>query len=121
MNKKANDPQGLITKADAAQYQMLYPILDSVFDEIRELSKKKQDGVLNEVKVKMTNRILSKVKTLLANDPTNEFLDLLDIENLPTNSDAVLIIAQFRAAMHQYRGKHYGYVRDKGEIWKTSD
>ena len=95
------------TMSDADQFDMLFPILKSVYYEIKELSKKKQDGVLNELKVKMTNRVLIKVKTILNNDQTIEFLDLLDDVNLPTNSDAVLIIAQFRAAMLQYREKHF--------------
>ena len=89
------------TKAQTEQFDMLFPILDSVFNEIKELSKKKQDGALNELKVKMTNRVLAKVKSILNDDPTVEFLDLLDEE--PTNSDAVLIISQFRAAMLQYK------------------
>jgi len=108
------------TKAQVEQYDMLLPILESVFEEIRELSKKKQDGALNEIKVKMTNRILSKVKSILNDDPTIEFLDLLDEEALPTNSDAVLIIAQFKAALQQYKTKHFEYNGRKWQ-WTTKD
>jgi hypothetical protein len=108
------------SKSTAEQFDMLFPILNSVFNEIKELSKKKQDGVLNEIKVKMTNRILSKVKLILKDDPTLEFLDLLDEESLPTNSDAVLIISQFKAAMEQYKAKHYGWYNSAYQ-WKTSD
>lgn len=97
------------TREKAEQHDMLYPILISVFNEIKELSKKKQDGPLNAMKVKMTNRILSKVKAYLEDDPTVEFLDLLDEEVFPTNSDAVLVIAQFKAAMDQFKDKHYGW------------
>lgn len=108
------------TRAKAEQHDMLYPILNSVFHEIKELSKKKQDGPLNAMKVKMTNRILSKVKAYLTDDPTLEFLDLLDEEVFPTNSDAVLIIAQFKAAMDQFKDRHYGY--DNGELmWNISE
>ena len=58
----------------------------------------------------MVNKILSQIKTdVLADDPSREFLDLLDDETLPTNSDAVLIIAQYEAAMTQFRTKHYGF------------
>lgn len=110
-----------ISKEDAAQFDMLYPILLSVYEEIKEFSKKKQDGTLNAVKVKMTNRILSKVKTVLAKDPAVEFLDLLDEQTLPTNSDAVLIIAQFKSAMAQYRQKHHGYIKGVGDRWFTPD
>lgn len=108
------------TRANAEQFDMLFPILESVFNEIKELSKKKQDGALNEVKVKMANRILAKVKTILKDDPTIEFLDLLDEVTLPTNSDAVLIIAQFRAAMQQYKDKHFGW-NGSDHAWSTSD
>ena len=108
------------TKANAEQFDMLFPILESVFNEIKELSKKKQDGALNEVKVKMANRILAKVKIILKDDPTIEFLDLLDEVALPTNSDAVLIIAQFRAAMQQYKDKHFGW-NGTDHAWSTSD
>lgn len=108
------------TKAQTEEFEMLFPILDSVFNEIKELSKKKQDGALNELKVKMTNRVLSKVKSILKDDPTVEFLDLLDDVSLPTNSDAVLIIAQFRAAMLQFKEKHYGWTGTK-HVWTTED
>ena len=95
-------------------------ILDSVYIEIKELSKKKQDGALNEIKVKMANRILAKVKIILKDDPTIEFLDLLDEVSFPTNSDAVLIIAQFKAAMQQYKDKHYGWTGIE-HAWSTED
>jgi hypothetical protein len=108
------------TKAQTEQFDMLFPILDSVFNEIKELSKKKQDGALNELKVKMTNRVLAKVKLILNDDPTVEFLDLLDEEVFPTNSDAVLIISQFRAAMLQYKEKHYGWTGLE-QAWTTED
>lgn len=108
------------TKENAEQFDMLSPILDSVYIEIKELSKKKQDGALNEIKVKMTNRILAKVKLILKDDPTVEFLDLLDEVSLPTNSDAVLIIAQFKAAMQQYKDKHYGWTGIE-YAWSTED
>lgn len=120
MSKKKLTGETKPTKANAEQFDMLFPILDSVFNEIKELSKKKQDGALNEMKVKMTNRILAKVKLILNDDPTVEFLDLLDEVALPTNSDAVLIIAQFKAAMQQYKTKHHGW--DGYEHgWHTSD
>jgi hypothetical protein len=120
MNKHLDQTEET-TRAKADQHDMLYPILISVFNEIKELSKKKQDGPLNAMKVKMANRILARVKTYLENDPTVEFLDLLDEEVFPTNSDAVLIISQFKAAMDQFKDRHYGR-HDNGEwMWNISD
>jgi hypothetical protein len=86
MAKKKLVTSSMPTRAQSEQFDMLFPILESVFNEIKELSKKKQDGALNEIKVKMTNRILTKIKAFLNDDPTVEFLDLLDEVALPTNS-----------------------------------
>ncbi|MFD7523271.1 hypothetical protein [Paenibacillus chitinolyticus] len=99
----------LPTEATAAKHDMLSPMLDSALLEMREFSKKKQDGVLNPLKVKVLNRLLSDIKETLSSDPSAEYLDLLDDESLPQNSDAVLILGQFRAAMNQFRDKYYGY------------
>ena len=108
------------TKSQTEEFDMLLPILDSVYDEIKELSKKKQDGVLNELKVKMINRLLIKVKFILHEEPTIEFLDLIDEVSLPTNSDAVLIIAQFRTAMAHFKEKHTDQIGFQ-KSWLTED
>jgi hypothetical protein len=106
-NKGQN--QQFITEEKVTKYEMLFPMLEAVHEEIKELSKKKQADVLNKLKVKMINRILEQIKGLLANEPTVQFIDLLDDETLPSNSDAVLILAQFRSAMAQFKTKYYGY------------
>jgi len=106
MAKKDTQPK-LPSKAQVERYQLLYPILEKVSIEVKELSKKKQDGVLNKLKIRMINRILEEIKTVLVDEPTSQFLDLLDDETLPTNSDTVLILAQFQAAMDVFRGKYY--------------
>jgi len=110
------------TKTQADEFDMLWPILKALLAETKELSKKKADNPLNKLKVGMINKVLERVKKLLASDPTIKFLELLDDETLPSNSDAVFIIAQYDAAMEQYKGKHHGYDRTQGEhIWFTSN
>lgn len=110
------------TQAQANKFDMLSPMLDSLLNEMRELSKKKQDGVINTVKVKMINRLLRDVKEILGTDPSTAYLDLLDEEGLPQNSDAVLILGQFQAAMKQFQDKHYRYdPAHGGKRWFTQD
>lgn len=96
-----------LTETDAKEFDMLQPMLRSVYSEISELSKKKQDGSLNSAKVKIINRLLVKAQSVLRNEPTIELLDLLDDDALPSNSDATLIIAQYMAAMKQFKDKYY--------------
>ena len=99
----------LITDAQAEKYELLSPMLDAILGEVKDLSKKKQDEVLNELKVKMINKVLDQIKELLSDEPTIQFVGLLDDEMLPTNSDTVLILAQFRAAMDIFKGTYYGW------------
>lgn len=110
MAAKREPNQSLPTNVQTEKYELLLPLLKSVLFEVKELSKKKQDEPLNKLKVGMINKILSQIKTeVLNDDPSIEFLDLLDDATLPTNSDAVLIIAQYDAAMSQFHGKHHGW------------
>ena len=57
----------------------------------------------------MINKVLEQIKELLAEEPIAQFLDLLYDNTLPTNSDVVLMLAQFQAAMEQFKTKYYGY------------
>lgn len=95
------------TEAQARTFVMLKPMVDSALTEMRELSRKKQDAILNPTKVKLLNRLLTDVKEILGTDPSTGYLDLLDEDNLPQNSDAVLILGQFEAAMQQWQAKYY--------------
>ena len=97
----------LTTNQDTEKYDMLSPMLYSALEEMREFSKKKQDGVLNPLKVKLINRLLTDIKNFLSSEQSIAYLDILDEETLPQNSDAVLILGQYRAAMDQFRSKYY--------------
>ncbi|WP_461633373.1 hypothetical protein [Labilibaculum euxinus] len=99
------------------EFKMLSDMLHSVYSEMKEFSKKKPDDALNNFKVTNINRVLVKVKVLLKDEPTIDFLDLLDDESLPTNSDAILIIGQYTASIKTYRAK---FTNDWGR-WKTKE
>ena len=109
------------------KFEMLFPMVNSDLNEIRELSKKKQDEPLNKFKVKTINKKLEQVKEILSDEPTAEFLELLDEETLPSNSDAVLMISQFIQAMEQFKTKYYTKSSSDFEIlgehysWKTKN
>jgi hypothetical protein len=52
-------------------------------------------------------RSLVQIKEVLSSDESVEYLDLLDAENLAQNSDAVLILGQYGAAIQQSKEKYY--------------
>ena len=101
--------KGAPTKKQAETLELVSPLLTAVVAEMRELSKRKQDGILSVLKVRSINRLLEDVESTLADDPSTRYLDLLDEDELPQNSDAVLILTQWEAAVNQYKAKHQEY------------
>ena len=63
------------SKEEVEQFSILYPMIIADLAELRNLSNKKQDGLLNKLKVGMINKKLEKIKLVLSNEPTNDFLD----------------------------------------------
>lgn len=119
--KKAQSKSDKITTKEVEEYELLRPLLVSLLEEVKELSKKKQDGVLNLLKVKMINKLLIRIKELLKKEAASEFIELLDEETMPTNSDALFMLVQFQTALQQYYSKYYIYEPGTGHFWNTSD
>ena len=55
----------------------------------------------------MINRVLTDVRIALSNEPTMAYLDLLDDETLPSNSDVVLILGQYPTAAQQFKTDYH--------------
>lgn len=109
-----------ITEKEVKQYELLLPLLISTYSEIQELSKRKPESVLNAYKVKSINRLLSPLKELLQHEPVFDFLDILDSDDLPTNSDVALILSQYQTAMDLFQKKYYIRNDRSGKwIWKV--
>jgi len=106
----------LPTEEQVEEFRMLDQLLDSIYFEMKEFSKKKPDEPLNKFKVKNINRVLEPVKNILILEPTNMFLDIMDDDSLPTNSDAILVIGQFKASMLRFQKKYKGSY-----TWKTKE
>jgi hypothetical protein len=105
----------------AESFDRVQPMLAALHRELSELSKKKQDGVLNALKVRHVNRLLAAVKACLGRDPSVAFLEQLDEETLPENSDAVLILGQWLAAMEQFKSRHYYLDSLRKKRWITRE
>lgn len=117
-----NKIENLPTNQIVEKFEMLSPMLEAVFIEIQNLSKKKQNDLLNELKVNMINKILEEFKEMLVDEPTIQFLDLLDNQTLPSNSDCVLILAQYRSALSQFKSKYYyGDIFSSEREWHTKE
>jgi len=97
----------LPTDKDIENYSLLSDMLNAQRREFDLLSKKKADGALNKMKIKMVNRVIEPLNKLFKNEPSHKFLDVLDENDMPTNSDVVLIISQYEAAINEFKDKYH--------------
>jgi hypothetical protein len=95
-----------VSKARAELFEVIFPLMKAMYDEFSELSKKKPEAALNKAKVSTVNRLLLKCKELLDGEPSLAFLDQLDETMIPQNSDVVLCLSQYVAAMKQFQSKY---------------
>lgn len=108
------------TTDKALAYDTTVQLLKSMYLEFKDLSKKKPDAAVSKSKINITNRLLTKVRTVLNDEESIEFLDLLDEDDIPQVSDVTLILSQYEAAMAAFKKKYYSFNNSKYEHqWNT--
>ena len=93
---------------NSEEYNLLAEMLRATYLEMKDMSKKAPNDILKPIKVTSLNRILQKSKDFFEGEPSAEFLDLLDNEILPSNSDTVLIMSHYVAAFTEYYKRYAG-------------
>jgi hypothetical protein len=109
MTARAPDGKELLRTTQNAVdlYEASVQIFGGLIGEIRELSKKKPDATLNKGKVRIINRVLVDLQIVLDSEPEKKFLDLLDDEDLPQTSDAVLVMVQYESALAEFPKRYF--------------
>jgi len=95
------------TEKNIEDFKLLREMLSSQRSEYNLLSKKKADSQLNTMKIKILNRVLEPIREIFEHEESYQFLDTLSEDDLPTNSDVVLILSQFETAIERFTGKYY--------------
>ena len=108
------------SKEDVEALEKLIGQLQGLHSEISQLAKKSPNDGLNKFKLKLVNKVISKGNELLQGRyrPFDDF-EQFEEDNLPTNSDVTLIIAQYMEQTERYRsdnvifhGSRHRYVID---------
>lgn len=119
------DETKVTTEDSVAIYNATNAIFLGLLKEIRELSKKKPDAIMSSGKVSIINRVLEDLKLVLDKEPEGKFLDVLDDENLPQTSDAVLIMCQYETALKAFKNKYYQSYKtgpyESKQAWVTPE
>lgn len=107
------------TTEKAERYEVMSPLLEAMFAEFKELSKKKPEGPISSQKIKVVNRLLESCREVLETEDSINFLDVIDEDDVPQNSDVVLMLSQYVAAMSTFKSKYYGFTSGLGHDWFT--
>lgn len=118
------DFKHVTTEEAVATYQATHNIFAGLIKEVRVLSSKKPDASLSKGKVKIINRALTDLRKVLEREPEYKFLDLLDDDDLPQTSDAVLIMVQYESALEAFRKRYTRLVKNNlknhyRDVWVT--
>ena len=91
--------------------------VEKINNDFLELSKKKPNDAVNKFKLKLVNNLIGISNKILTKKymPFDGF-DLFDEDDLPTNSDVVVIIAQYVACLKKF-GRDSTEYRDYSHYW----
>ena len=97
-------------QSDIDKFEKAEAQLDALYKELGVLSKKKPDDGINPFKLKLVNSVLGKANELLEKKykPFSDF-ELFDLDDIPTNSDVVMILAQYLNCMEKLRSDNIGF------------
>ena len=100
----------------ASTHDTIMPLLEAMYKEFKELSKKKPDAAISKSKIKLANRLLQKVRFVLGDEESIDFLDLIEEDDVPQASDVTLMLSQYVAAMESFHNKYYGW-NGSDDVW----
>jgi hypothetical protein len=99
--------QAKTTPTKASTHDVMTPLLAAMFEEFKDLAKKKPDAAVSKSKLVIANRLLHKIRGVLADEESIEFLDLLNEDDIPQASDVTLVLSQYVAAMQAFKQKYH--------------
>ena len=107
------------TVADVQEFERVEQQLHSMLGEMSELSKKKPNDAVNKFKLKLINVLITAMNKLLETyKPFNDF-DTFDDNDLPTNSDVVVMLSQYNGSTLRFRTDNTEYDRATSDwIWR---
>lgn len=110
--------QAATTIKKASTHDVMTPLLAAMYEEFKELSKKKPESAVSKSKLLIANRLLEKIREVLATEESIQFLDLLNEDDVPQVSDVTLIFSQYVAAMQAFKSTYHGWDGSE-HVWFT--
>jgi hypothetical protein len=91
------------SKEAIKEFVKLEQQIHSFLDETSALSQKKPNDALNKFKLKFINASLEGMNKFLGDHRPFKDFETFDVDDLPTNSDVVVILSQYTGAIYRFR------------------
>ncbi len=101
------------SEEEVQDFERLEQQLHSMLAEMSELSKKRPNDGLNKFKLNLVNVLLGRMNEIVAAQKPFQDFETFDEDDLPTNSDVVVMLSQYASALYQFRQKNTEYVDHK--------
>lgn len=92
-----------MNREEVSFFESVQAQLQSAYKELGALSAKKPDDLINKFKLRLVNRILDSANDLLEEDRPFEDFSQFEEDDLPSNSDVVLILSQYLHNLEKLR------------------
>lgn len=102
-------------KVEQEKFETLCGQLGSFYDEVSVLSKKTPNDALNKFKLKFINQLLGQANAFLGKYKPLADFDVFSIDDVPSNSDVVFVLAQYLEAFERLRGDNV--IQYAGTFW----
>ena len=118
MTKKGNRE---ITRQQVSEFEKTNAQLIGLFGEISALSRKTPDSAVNKFKLKLVNHCLTASNNILGDlyRPFEDF-DHFEEDDLPTNSDVVVVLSQYLSCLEKLRADNIQQTRGFWH-WRVQD
>lgn len=103
-----------MNKSQVETFIKLKPQIESAYEEIGLLSKKKPTEQLNPFKLKFINNILSRANKILGEKykPFPEEFNIFNEDEMPNNSDVIFILSHYLTSLEKLRCDNIEYSYD---------
>ena len=111
-----------MTANDVNSFEKARSQLEQLHNEISLLSKSKPDNPINKFKLSFINEVIAVANVILVGDfkPFRDF-EVFDADELPTNSDVVMILSQYIDCLESFRCANINSTIYDGSCWNTTD
>jgi len=92
-----------MNKKEISEFEQVQAQLQGLYIEVSSFAKKKPDDAMNSFKLKLINQVIKKANNLLAKRRPFDDFDQFEIDDLPSNSDIVVMISQYLNSLEKLR------------------